>query len=249
MLITAVTWLLDPAATPSAISSSRTATGHTPSVCPVRELCNGSVRWAAHRSAAGCRAGERLLRRRGRLSVNGQDDDKAAVDGHSASRHRASTPHRRRPAAPRLMLCAVGRWPIQLICICPAYPHSGQLAVSLRLDDVTFCQKCLHRVKVTAAGLCTCGAVLSAAPSAGAAPTTVVPAHHLGYVPWYPSGSEPFHPAEPDNPGRASGPVRRDDSRLGPDQHGERLRAGKRRGHRDRPPHRAGDPVKQPCLA
>lgn len=96
------------------------------------------------------------------------------------------------------MPCAVGRWPIQLICICPACPHRGQLAVSVRLDDVTFCQKCLHRVKVTAAGLCTCGAVLSAAPSAGAAPTTVVPAHHLGYVPWYPSDSEPFHPAEPD---------------------------------------------------
>ena len=53
-------------------------------------------------------------------------------------------------------------------------------------------------MKVTAAGLCTCGAILSAAPSAGAAPTTVVPAHHLGYVPWYPSDSEPFHPAEPD---------------------------------------------------
>jgi len=53
-------------------------------------------------------------------------------------------------------------------------------------------------VKVTAAGLCACGAILTAAPSAGAAPTTVVPAHHLGYVPWYPSDSEPFHPAEPD---------------------------------------------------
>jgi hypothetical protein len=53
-------------------------------------------------------------------------------------------------------------------------------------------------VKVTAAGLCTCGAILSAAPSASAAPTTVVPAHHLGYAPWYPSDSEPFHPAEPD---------------------------------------------------
>jgi hypothetical protein len=52
-------------------------------------------------------------------------------------------------------------------------------------------------VKVTAAGLCACGAVLSAAQSAGAAPTTVVPAHHLGYVPWYPNDSEPFHPAEP----------------------------------------------------
>ena len=32
----------------------------------------------------------------------------------------------------------------------------------------------------------------------GRGPTTVVPAHHLGYVPWYRSDSEPFHPAEPD---------------------------------------------------
>jgi hypothetical protein len=76
---------------------------------------------------------------------------------------------------------------------------SGARSVmSLRLYDVTFCQKCLHWVKVTAVGLCTCGAVLSAAPSAGAAPSTSGPAHHLWYVPDTGGDSEPFHPAEPD---------------------------------------------------
>jgi hypothetical protein len=69
--------------------------------------------------------------------------------------------------------------------------------MTLRSGVVTRCQKCRRRVKLTVAGLCACGAVIAAAPSAGAAPT-FVPAHHLGYASWYPSDSEPFHPAEPE---------------------------------------------------
>jgi hypothetical protein len=69
--------------------------------------------------------------------------------------------------------------------------------MSLRLCDVTFCQKCLHWVKVTAVGLCTCGAVLAASPSAGAADQSLyIPGHHLKFTPLA-SDSEPNHPTEP----------------------------------------------------
>jgi len=53
-------------------------------------------------------------------------------------------------------------------------------------------------VKVTAAGLCACGAILSAAPVAGAADASAVPAHLLAWSPWSPGDPGPFHPAEPD---------------------------------------------------
>lgn len=53
-------------------------------------------------------------------------------------------------------------------------------------------------MKVAAAGLCTCGVVLAVAPSAGAAPTTYLPAHQVKYVPWYPGDSEPPHPDGPE---------------------------------------------------
>jgi hypothetical protein len=96
------------------------------------------------------------------------------------------------------MTCAVGRMAAPISAPGRACRHEHRPSVPLRLNNVTFCQKCSHWVKVTAAGLCACGAILTASPSAGAAPTTVAPAHHLGYVPWYPSDSESFHPAEPD---------------------------------------------------
>jgi hypothetical protein len=77
---------------------------------------------------------------------------------------------------------------------------SGKVsAMPLRLNDVTFCKRCEHWVKMTVSGLCACGAIITATPAVAATMTpAAMSAQHLSYQAWSPGDSEPFHPAEAD---------------------------------------------------